>query len=639
MRCRRTTLLILTAALAALVPISMGGSAPVGAAETTTAFTAVGPIRLVDTRDADPAPLPAGSSITVPVRSLPGVPADAIAASVTIVATEAPRPGFVTVWGDGARPGTSALNVDRAGQTRANFAITPIGADGNIRLYTQAGTHLVVDLTGVFRPSGATSAGRLVPLGPSRLVDTRDLARPLAPGEVRTMDATSVGVPASASAIVLSFTAIGDPGWFAAWPAGTPWPGTSVVNTEVRGAPATASAIVPVTGGRFDVTSLRGGDVVLDVNGYFTGAGAPTSTEGLFVPWAPSRVIDTRSGAAAAPVSAGSTLTTGAFPFSPTVAGSVAMNITTVEPTDAGFLTAFPYGTMRPNASVANVLPSQVLAAGTITPSSAVGVSVYSQPRAHLVIDTTGYFVTAPRALPTVPVESTAYQFSIVNGDGTYARWNPCTPIQVRVNFTGAQPHARAAFASAIQQATAATGLNLVVTEVTTTPPAQNGQILVRWGTSSLHPSLTGSVLGIAIYSYTTRQIVRGDILIRSDLPFTSSRNGEDLLTGTLAHEIGHALGLAHVNDPTQLMYAFANGLDTYQDGDRAGLRRLGVEAGCIGSALRTELGGVPVEEPIGTVEVVDVAHPDHHDHHGIDAAAESTGTSADGVHDHDHDH
>lgn len=589
-------------------------------------FQAVGPIRLADTRDGG-APVPAGgSTIVVPVRSVPGVPADAVAASVTVVATDSLAPGFVTVWGDGAQPSTSALNLDRRGQTRANFAITPIGADGNIRLFTQTGTHLVVDLTGVFRPAATATSGRLVPLGPSRLVDTRETDDPLGPAEVRTVDATLMGVPASASAVVVSFTGIGGPGWFAAWPAGTPWPGTSVVNTESAAAPATASAIVPLTGGRFDMTSLRGGHVVLDVNGYFTGAGAPSSTEGLFVPVAPTRVSDTRGQAGSLPpIGPAQSLNANSFPFGLSTAGSVAMNITTVEPVDNGFLTAYPTGTSRPNASVSNALSRQVLAAGTITPASSLGVNVYTQARTHLVVDTTGYFVTAERAAPPstpdTSVVSTSYKLSAVNADGTYARWDPCRPVDVQVSFAGAQPHARTAFANAIQQARDATGLDLVVTEVAGVPTTANGRLTVRWGTVADHPSLTGSVLGIGGFSFAPTQIVRGSVIIRADLPFTSSRAGEDMLTGTLAHELAHAIGLSHVDDPGQLMYPYANGFDRYQAGDRTGLMLLGASQGCLPRLFfRTEVAGASaagdaLPDPIGEITTVDVAGPGHDDH------------------------
>ena len=83
---RRTPFLILICAALGLVTLTAGTPTEVGAAAATTAFDAVGPIRLVDTRDGG-APVPgAGATVVVPVRSHAGVPADAVAASVTIVA-------------------------------------------------------------------------------------------------------------------------------------------------------------------------------------------------------------------------------------------------------------------------------------------------------------------------------------------------------------------------------------------------------------------------------------------------------------------------------------------------------------------------------------------------------------------------
>lgn len=55
-------------------------------------------------------------------------------------------------------------------------------------------------------------------------------------------------------------------------------------------------------------------------------------------------------------------------------------------------------------------------------------------------------------------------------------------------------------------------------------------------------------------------------------------------------HEVGHALGLGHVGDPTQKMTAGPEGYDIpdqYQAGDLAGLRRVGLQAGCLRPARR----------------------------------------------------
>jgi hypothetical protein len=46
------------------------------------------------------------------------------------------------------RPDTSNLNIERRDQTVANLALLPLGQDGSTELYTQSGTHLIVDLNG-----------------------------------------------------------------------------------------------------------------------------------------------------------------------------------------------------------------------------------------------------------------------------------------------------------------------------------------------------------------------------------------------------------------------------------------------------------------------------------------------------------
>ena len=113
-----------------------------------SAFTPVAPARLLDTRSG-PRPEP-GYETTVQVAGAHGVPSQGVAAVVlNFTATESAAAGYVTAWPSGqARGTTSTVNVSTAGQTIANHAIVPVGADGAVRLFVSHGTHVIVDLFG-----------------------------------------------------------------------------------------------------------------------------------------------------------------------------------------------------------------------------------------------------------------------------------------------------------------------------------------------------------------------------------------------------------------------------------------------------------------------------------------------------------
>jgi hypothetical protein len=91
-------------------------------------------------------------------------------------------------------PRTANVSL-QAGAIRSNLAVVPIGADGAIHLYNQAGSiHLVADVLGYFRKGvgTTTTAGRVIALSsPVRAIDTRTskagaAAGPLGPAQKET---------------------------------------------------------------------------------------------------------------------------------------------------------------------------------------------------------------------------------------------------------------------------------------------------------------------------------------------------------------------------------------------------------------------------------------------------------------------
>ena len=207
-------------------------SSPASIGSTSAFVPLASPRRLLDTRaeslvgytGSKPA---SGATVTLAVLGREGVPTSGVSAVVlNVTATDATAAGFVTVWPDGTRPTASNLNLESTGQTRANLVTVPVGADGSVRLFTQSGTHLVADVFGWFAPATSSSAGRLQPLTPGRLLDTRAESLVGYTGSKPTTGATVTvavlgkqGVPTSGvSAVVVNVTATPNSGFvFSSW--------------------------------------------------------------------------------------------------------------------------------------------------------------------------------------------------------------------------------------------------------------------------------------------------------------------------------------------------------------------------------------------------------------------------------------
>jgi hypothetical protein len=137
-----------------------GTSCDIGAVEFKPAdFYTVTPCRVADTRDPlGPSGGPVLSATTTrdfPVAGLCGIPSNASAVAVNLTVVGANAAGHLRLYPAGtAVPGTSTINF-QVGVTRANNAIIPLGAGGQIAVYCAmasplAQTHFVLDVVGYF---------------------------------------------------------------------------------------------------------------------------------------------------------------------------------------------------------------------------------------------------------------------------------------------------------------------------------------------------------------------------------------------------------------------------------------------------------------------------------------------------------
>jgi uncharacterized protein (DUF1501 family) len=367
-------------------------------------FVPMTPVRLFDTRNGTGerwVPLGPGEVWSLPVRGQVGVPNDAVAVIVNLTGTEMATPTYVTAWPAGSdRPTTSNLNLV-PGPATANLTSVRLSSDGRMSLFNFAGsTHLVGDISGYFR--AGTSQG-MVPLVPSRLLDTRDgtggvLGAVGGGGVIDCLVAGQGGVPGTATAALLNvtITEATAESFVAVWPSGVARPTSSSVNFG-RGDTRPNLVVCPIgAGGKVSIYQHVGSaHVVVDV----LGAVVPGAT-GAFVPVNPDRVLDTRVGNGAPTARVGQTPLTlgllgrGGVPASGVTA--VLLNLTGVEPDSSTFVTVYPTGTDRPTASnlnlpVGGVRPNAVFA----RMGSGGSVQIYNHSGTiDLVADVLGY-VTA----------------------------------------------------------------------------------------------------------------------------------------------------------------------------------------------------------------------------------------------------
>lgn len=252
------------------------------------------------------------------------------------------------------------------------------------------------------RPRQDTAPPRLEsyqPINPKRLVDTRDstggVSGTLGAGCTLQLQVSASDVPADAAAVTISLTVVtADRGYFTVFPCAAGNPGTSNVNAR-GGGMATPGLVVSALDAdrRICVYSSHGGDVIVDLNGWWSSTG-PNRHSAV----QPFRAYDTRELAGAARVRAGEVR---GIPLAgtavPVGAAAAAVNLTVVGADAPGHIVIFPCGFSPPLASNLNFLATEARAVAAIVGlDGAGGLCVQPSTDVHVIIDVNGYYGAAP---------------------------------------------------------------------------------------------------------------------------------------------------------------------------------------------------------------------------------------------------
>ena len=192
-----------------------------------------------------------------------------------------------------------------------------------------------------------------------------------------------------------------------------------------------------------------------------------------------------------------------------------------------------------------------------------------------------------------------ATSWSRVYGGNTRSRFNPCEVIDYRVNPARMPKGALRDVRGALARLSTASGLRFryvgksrYVFDSAKRPGRRNRgtELFLAWATPTMVPGLYGSTVGLGGAASTWGSDARGDLLVNTYGQVVVDSTWESkpgfgaggTLGMLLLHEILHALGAGHVDDPTQMMNSMmTDRAAVLGAGDLAFLRDIGLGSGC----------------------------------------------------------
>lgn len=185
-----------------------------------------------------------------------------------------------------------------------------------------------------------------------------------------------------------------------------------------------------------------------------------------------------------------------------------------------------------------------------------------------------------------VHAESTpAGPFVKVDSSGRPARWNPCATLQWKIAGVHPSRRLRVTARNTFAQVAATTGLHFSYAGRATaaefaSPPRDT---IVVGSTSNLGMPNAGGMTNV-FYASTIDGgwAISGARVAINPIVLPRGTRFSRMLTPIMLHEVGHAMGLAHVSDSAEIMYPQVVKTSRYTTAARGALVRVGATMGCL---------------------------------------------------------
>jgi hypothetical protein len=186
---------------------------------------------------------------------------------------------------------------------------------------------------------------------------------------------------------------------------------------------------------------------------------------------------------------------------------------------------------------------------------------------------------------------------------GEPTRWNPCEPIHYVVNASLAPPGSIADVHEAVERISAATGIAFEYEGITDEEPTAYREafqpdrygdrwvpVLIAWADPNVsdipfeHGDEVAAGVAVPVIPPTRFEdvYVSGWIALNAQDPNPPGFDFPAAQGPVILHELGHLMGLGHVEKGGEIMHAAGGGAVDLGPGDREGLRMLGASGGCV---------------------------------------------------------
>ncbi|WP_020577952.1 DNRLRE domain-containing protein [Actinopolymorpha alba] len=431
-----------------------------------------------------------GQTAEVQVTGRATVPSNAKAVLLDLTVSKGSAATQVTVWTGGTRPVSANLTAPAA-TTVQNSAAVEVSDAGSVQVFNESGTLTVaLAVQGYFVDDGPSTPGGFVATKSTRLLDTRKTARIPAGGTLDVRIAGVSGVPRDASSVFVNLIVEkpGGSGAVGIYKKGVAPTGAGPVFFSGRSVAQTINVAPDVNGYATvkNFSSTGPMDVIVDVQGYFTGSPANGNP---FNPVA-TQVYDSRN-TGGSPVPGGGVRTiqvagVGGLPADGISA--VFANVTVISPSSLGGIHV--WNPDEPEPGINNVVfqsgvNQSTMIAAKVSADGKLAIGNRGTGDLHVVVDIQGWFsgpVTVPasdggeyRPLQHARIVDTK------NGTGGYTGTiGPNKTRSFKVTGVGGVP---------------SSGVSAVALMVTATDPSANSWITV-WPTGEPRPNVSQVSVG-----------------------------------------------------------------------------------------------------------------------------------------------